>query len=109
MKDVKFYRELANGKSLSFLISYSKGRGIYAHFTEVKVTYERGFRCEQWDVFGDPSQRVLLERVTRGSQKKVDDWAARIERIADDIVELWNEKCYNTAATAIFNSVAVTV
>lgn len=111
MKDVKIYRDLNNGKELEIAVSYDNGKdypynpkGIYARITELKRTPIQsaidGYLVT-WSS-GDPYKKVLLEEVTRGSQKKVDEWAAKYEEFADEVANLWNEQDYHRAATLIF-------
>lgn len=117
METKKIYRELNNGKELEISVSYDNGKdypynpkGIYARMTELTRTPFKsaaGGYLVTWSS-GDPYQKVLLEKVTRGSQKRVNAWATEFEAIADDMVEKWNNGEYKCAATMIFEAVPAT-
>ena len=114
MEKRTIYRELANGKELEIRISYDNGKdypynpkGIYARMTELTRTPHPsacGGFIVTWSS-GDPYEWAILQRVTRGSQKKVDAWRDAFEEAADDIADLWNQKRYKRAIGLIFDLV----
>ena len=114
MEKRNIYRELANGKELEITVSYDSGKdypynqkGIYVRMKELTRTpYPSacGGYLVSWSS-ADPYEWGILQRVTRGSQKKVDLWRDAFEECADDIAELWNHKRYKQAAMLIFSIV----
>lgn len=106
-------RKMKNGKTMEITVEYENGKGypyrekgIYARITEIKVTpfpdgHGGAYNLVTWST-SDPYKTCFLEKIERGSQKKVDAWAKRIEGIADDILRLWEEQQYTQAAYMVF-------
>lgn len=117
MTDKEIIRDLENGKQLVITINYDKGsdycwnakpRGIYVRMTEEIVrryvdSNGVAHDLSEWSS-GNPYKKVLLEELTRGSQKKVNDYHARILPYVDEMVELWNRGEYERAARLTFNA-----
>lgn len=105
MKKQEIISKLTNGRDLVITISYDNGKdypfnpkGIYARLTEMIVrrgvdANGREYDLSEWHS-NWPSEKVLLERVERGSQKKVDTWCSDIQKNLVNIVDRWNDSKY---------------
>lgn len=96
-----------NKGGINYFTYKHENKGIYVHVNVEKLSRERGFTCRSFTAFDNVSFKVCVLPLERKSTKKLMQLAERLERHAEQIACLIDEKKIDDAVRYIAENIRI--